>query len=558
MVSRQHTGVNNEDMLDGTPPDPSTTVSPTRNSMPEPFQTMALSSSMASFGRPTSSSSRRPATMTPVDEETPAAGFDDGILPNSPPSKRRKCHTSHTTGEEETINHLDSEETAFLINETEKYQQAVEEIFASFHALNPGRRVPVILELCCEPESGIARAVEARGGKGIRCGLHNGCDLMKRSGFNKVKDLIEMEKPDVIWLALPCGPTSPIQELNMMTPEGYQNIQQKIARSKKLATRAFTLLTIQVQAGRDVIQEWPRYNNGWKFNSVQNFWQKVNYHEAMLDGCAYDLKTPDGGLIKKPWKLRSTSRHVWQMQKLCQCTTPHTPCEGGNLTRQSALYPEKMCKKVAKILFDIFDEKEAQSFAVQESDDYDLDTLKEFTDQEIQKAAMDLLQLHRKLGHPSRQAMTKMLRDRGASKLLRTLANLVHCQDCQEAAIPPARRATTLETATELWEVIQLDNMEVTIGDTTYNFQIIIDEASGYGAGALLFTHPALPGHSRNATTPEVIEAFHRTWVQYFGYPRMIKLDKEGAHRGVLSNLRVSALQPKGNGLQPQSECSPT
>ena len=434
--------------------------------------------------------------MTPVDEETPAAGFDDGILPSSLPSKRRKCHTSHTTGEEEMINHLDSEETAFLINETEKYQQAVEDIFASFHALNPGRRMPVILELCCEPESGITRAVEARGGKGIRCGLHNGCDLMKRSGFNKVKDLIETEKPDVIWLALPCGPTSPIQELNMMTPEGYQNIQQKIARSKKLATRAFTLLTIQVQAGRDVIQEWPRYNNGWKFNSVQNFWQKVNYHEAMLDGCAYDLKTSDGGLIKKPWKLRSTSRHVWQMQKLCQCTTPHTPCEGGNLTRQSALYPEKMCKKVAKILFDIFDEKEAQSFAVQESDDYDLDTLKEFTDQEIQKAAMELLQLHRKLGHPSRQAMTKMLRDRGASKLLRTLANLVHCQDCQEAAIPPARRATTLETATELWEVIQLDNMEVTIGDTTYNFQIIIDEASGYGAGAFAL-------HSSCATWPQ-------------------------------------------------------
>ena len=75
-------------------------------------------------------------------------------------------------------------------------------------------------------------------------------------------------------------------------------------------------------------------------------------------------------------------------------------------------------------------------------------------------------------------------------------------------------------------------NMEITVGDFTYHFQIIIDEASGYGAANYLFKHDAAPGCSRNAATMGCIEALYKGWIQCFGYPKMIKLDKEGAHRG--------------------------
>jgi len=169
-------------------------------------------------------------------------------------------------------------------------------------------------------------------------------------------------------------------------------------------------------------------------------------------------------------------------------------------------------------------------YALDIQPDCDVDVLKQFTDQEVQKTATEVLKLHRKLGHPSRQAFVKMLRDRGASLLVRTLASIVHCQDCQEAAIPPSRRAVTIETATELWEVVQLDNMEFTVGNETFHFQVCIDEASGYGAATFLFKHPV--SQSRNATTMESVEAFYKGWIQFFGYPRILKLDKEGAHRG--------------------------
>ena len=99
------------------------------------------------------------------------------------------------------------------------------------------------------------------------------------------------------------------------------------------------------------------------------------------------------------------------------------------------------------------------------------------------------------------------------------------CMDCEESLMPPARRAVTLEHATQLWEVLQVDNMEFTVDDTTYHFQVLVDEASGYGAANFFFSHPAR--ESRCPSGMEVLQHLHQGWIQYFGYPRCIKLDKE-------------------------------
>ena len=83
---------------------------------------------------------------------------------------------------------------------------------------------------------------------------------------------------------------------------------------------------------------------------------------SSLDGCAYGLKAPDGlkrnphglqapeGFMKKPWRIRATSSLVWQLQKMCPGDHEHVPCEGGQRTKLSALYPEAMCKRVARVV----------------------------------------------------------------------------------------------------------------------------------------------------------------------------------------------------------------
>ena len=118
-----------------------------------------------------------------------------------------------------------------------------------------GKRRPFkVMELCCEADSGISTEVEAMGGIGIRCGLHNGCDLQKEAGVQKVLQLLEKEKPDLLWVSFPCGPTSAIQELNMLTEEGRERIRKKVLKSKKLVGNGIRVMERQVQLGGEVFK----------------------------------------------------------------------------------------------------------------------------------------------------------------------------------------------------------------------------------------------------------------------------------------------------------------
>ena len=69
---------------------------------------------------------------------------------------------------------LKPEEIAFLVEEVEKYQDEVEELFLTLNINDPNYKVPTILELCGEENNSITTAMESRGGRGFRCGLFNG------------------------------------------------------------------------------------------------------------------------------------------------------------------------------------------------------------------------------------------------------------------------------------------------------------------------------------------------------------------------------------------------
>ena len=436
---------------------------------------------------------------------------------------------------------LEKEDAAFVLQEAEKYADELEEIFT---LLDSGKHAipPRIMELCCESDSGITRMAQREGCEGFRAGIFNACDLLKKHGFKKAWDMLELWRPDVLWVSLPCGPTSPIQELNMLTPEGAMKIERKVAVSRRLAGKAVKLMERQLEQGGDVLQEWPAFNKGWNFASIRQFWnrcaQRGVHYEARVDGCTYGLQY-QGELMKKPWLIRGTNPEVWQLHSACQGGHYHIKCEGGDRTRASALYPPAMCKRIIHVLKKIHNQRGAVNVrrnvlmaATENPAVIDPSVLQRETEQDLMRWSTELLRLHKRLGHPSSQAFVKMLRDRGANSTILTLASQLKCMDCQEASIPPSRRVTTLETAMELWEVVQVDNMEVTIGDRTYHFQVMVDEASSYGVVSFLFDHSAL--ESRNATSEEIIESLQKHWIQYFGYPKKIKFDREGAHRGRL------------------------
>ena len=168
------------------------------------------------------------STTTPAAAQTGNSFTDkDGILPtdaqdilSAEPKSHGKRKQRDADDNEVIINQMDKAETLFLMTEVDKITEEVDQIFLALKASSSSGRPPTVLELCCEEDSGLTKALEQRGGRGIRCGLFNGCDLNKKSGFHKVMTLIRDEQPDLVWVALPCGPTSSIQELNMVTPEG--------------------------------------------------------------------------------------------------------------------------------------------------------------------------------------------------------------------------------------------------------------------------------------------------------------------------------------------------
>lgn len=124
----------------------------------------------------------------------------------------------------------------------------------------------------------------------------------------------------------------------MLTEEGRKKIQKKVQRSKKLVTNGIRIMETQIEAGGDVVQEWPLGNRAWHFASIRHFWRRREIdgqlHEARVDGCSYGLKVDDG-YLKKPWLLRGTTPLIWNMAKRC----PWQPMFPAKVVREQECQP---------------------------------------------------------------------------------------------------------------------------------------------------------------------------------------------------------------------------
>ena len=207
-----------------------------------------------------------------------------------------------------------------------------------------------VLELCCEEDSLLTATVLKMGGKAERAGLFNGCDLLKESGREKVKEIIRTRKPRWIWVSYPCGPTSPIQHLNEITDDGWRKSMKRRQRHRRLLKAGNDILEDYANAGGNVAWEWPRYNEGWKLSEVRTFWNKFDYMDHDFDGCMFNLKSVNG-YHKKPWRLRCNRKGVFHaMERCCDGSHRHDPSMGGTVARKTGLYTPQMCSLAAKIM----------------------------------------------------------------------------------------------------------------------------------------------------------------------------------------------------------------
>ena len=337
---------------------------------------------------------------------------------------------------------LADEDLLYLLENVKDTQDRIEEAFQVCGAVPEPWDV---LELCCGPESLLLQEVQRAGGRGGRAGLFNNCDLMKNEGLQNVLNMIKQHRPRWLWISLPCGPSSPIQNLNEITEEGKRKGDLRRKKSKAMVKRALIVARYQLELGGEVAQEWPRGNYAWKWDIIEKFWSELRAqdrcHDVLVDGCQFGLMDK-GWPIKKPWRIRVTDEtHLKSLHRLCPGDHEHAPCLGGGLPERTGRYTPSFCRTAAKAMMQ-------QTAAAYGSTEPQANALGGVIFQEINKLAETVLKLHRQCGHPSNRALIRPLRSRGASEQMQAVAHELNCPERQERF--PWRRQTPCGTPCRL------------------------------------------------------------------------------------------------------------
>ncbi|CAK9113409.1 unnamed protein product, partial [Durusdinium trenchii] len=403
-----------------------------------------------------------------------------------------------------------------------------------------------LMELCCPPDSRLTQTFLDHGKQAIRIGLP-AIDFSHKKGLHEVLQMIDRWKPKVLWISLPCGPYSPIQELfNESTPESLAKSLERKKRAKKLIHHGIEAAEHQITRGGEVAWEWPVNNRGWTLPRVRAFFEKLaasgSDFGARVDGCAHGLKGPKGLPVKKPWRIRTTSSTLaGALHRLCPGHEQHEECLGGKTARDSGFYPQSMCNVIYKSVVEMM--ACGKNFNVFPSaypifDTKDLEDLEEkkksvrlLSEDEKKQAGKLVDRLRKKTGHPSNAALAGVLRHRGAHPEIIQMASQHHCSECQELRAAPLHAAATLEKSDTLWEVLVVDNMQFTADGATHHYMVMMDEASRLVCAHHLFSHD--PEESRNATAQEVMDGLG-TWFLHYGMPAKVRMDAEGAFRSTL------------------------
>ena len=74
---------------------------------------------------------------------------------------------------------------------------------------------------------------------------------------------------------------------------------------------------------------------------------------CLTRGCRYYLRSKDGGLVKKPWGIITSSPQIAAQldDGRCQGCHPHVPAAGQE-TARTARYPVELCRRIHTLLDD--------------------------------------------------------------------------------------------------------------------------------------------------------------------------------------------------------------
>ena len=117
------------------------------------------------------------------------------------------------------------------------------------------------------------------------------------------------------------------------------------------------LTIIEPRIGRPGFEfawEWPRHCDGWNptLNPPIKRLLKLLPETARVDRCMYGLCDMAGMLMRKPWRIISTSKALVKGLQ-CTCSIYHEHAQSwGKALRDSELYTALPCRNIIKYFLD--------------------------------------------------------------------------------------------------------------------------------------------------------------------------------------------------------------
>ena len=122
------------------------------------------------------------------------------------------------------------------------------------------------------------------------------------------------------------------------------------------------------------------------------------------------------------------------------------------------------------------------------------------------------------------------LRRKGASAEVVNMAKEYKCPACQACGIPPPRPYVGFEAPPEKFEVCESDfgEWKHPVTEKTTKFQVNVDVRTKLRCGQVAFEQEG--PHSINHE--EAWNMYLRSWCQYFGHPKILRVDPDGGLEG--------------------------
>ena len=390
--------------------------------------------------------------------------------------------------------------------------QEQEEVLKPFHnaldaleeiqiAYPPESRMDVML--LCDPwihPDRVAHGLEEAGLSHGTLGFRERCDLGTHRGFLEAAERLRALSPRWVVCNVPRGPD---ESLN-----ASQLVDKDAARVRKYlkVVRHLLLLSRQaVEQKSEVIWVTKPSSQVWRLSEVCAFW-KVKGSGPMAIGDEIVKVTSTNLAIQNTFSTSVSAEKSNFWTWIARFVKPN--------------HEELMWNEDGEIM------------------PIDTSPLEELEPAELQRLEESVLKLHRRFGHPNNRLLVKNLQARGANPLVIAAASQIQCDECLEGKVRMPSPVVNLERTDRLWSCLQIDGWDLKFDGRMHHFVLMVDEASGYAVIREAYSVPEEEG--RNITGQEVMDILQEAWFQYFGYPEVIKLDLEGAHRS--SKLRELCL----------------